>query len=370
MKQNINYWSPDRIDETYAKIKIIYGLRSKGKTTGCLLKGLKNRLNDEDRKPQTAYIRRWEEEIKPKTDIGSLYDGILSFFNLDYESGGKYNTIIYKARKFYLARQKDGVTEYIDEKPLTICFAISQNEHYKSLSFPDVTTVVFDEFMSENHMYLPNEFKRYTSVISTIVRSRDDVDIYLLGNTVDLNCIYWNEFRIVELFKKIKPGELVHYKPQNHVTDIAIEYTDGANVNGRVLNVYTDFDSSNSDMINKGKWDTDNYPHLPCGYLNTDVVYSFIVEFNYELYQGDIIQIDDNIFIYIHRKTTPIKDEENDTIYTQEPGITRNRVVGFNNPQTKIQRLITTLFNNRKVFYQDNLVGDAIDAYIKCCSQN
>ena len=370
MKQNINYWTTKLIDKTKALIKMVFGQRSAGKTSDCLLKGIKKRLKDKDRKPQTVYLRRWEEEIKPKNDIGALYDGILRYYDLEKESNGEFNTIIYKARKFYLARVKEDKTEFIDDKPLTFCLALSQNEHYKSLSFPDVTTIVFDEFMSENHQYLPNEFKRFTSILSTIIRSRTDVDVYMLGNTVDVNCPYFNEFRIVEIVKQMKRGDIVHYKPQNHKTDIAIEYTGTVTNNGEIINIYTDFDTSNSGMINTGIWDTDNYPHLPDNIYTGDVVFTFIVDYNFSLYQGDIIQIDDKIFIYFHRKTTPIQNEDKDLIYGQEYSIQHNKVIGFDNPQTKIQKLITTLFTNRKVFYQDNLVGDAIHSYIQWSRQN
>ena len=366
----IVYWSTHRLDSTGANIRIAYGMRSNGKTSGALTHGADKTADTIDaRHEQTVYLRRWEDEVKPKNDIGSLYDGIMRFWNVEKKTKGKYNTIIYKARKFYFAKVEDGKTIEIDTKPMCICLALSQNEHYKSLSFPDVTTIVFDEFMSENHQYLPNEFKRFMSIISTIVRSRTDVEIYLLGNTVDLNCIYFTEFRIMELFKKMNEGDLVHYKPENRHTDIAIEYTSTIDVGDRPVNVYTDFDTPNSAMINEGKWDTDNYPHLPYSYERSDIVFTFFIQYNFETYQAEVIRKNRVEFIYIHRKTTPIQDEDEDLIYSTDFTPARNRYVNLFKPELYVQQKIVQLFNTNKVFYQDNVVGDAIDSYLKWCRQ-
>ena len=368
--QTIKYWNTKRIDSTNAKIKIVYGMRSNGKTTACLLRGLEKTISSlSDRHEQTVYLRRWEDEVKPKNDIASLYNGILQFYNISKKTKGKYNTIIYKARKFYLALEEDGKTIDIDPKPFCLCLAVSQNEHYKSLSYPDVTTIIYDEFLSENHQYLPNEFKRFTSILSTVIRSRTDVDIYLCGNTVDLNSIYWNEFRITELFKKMKEGDIVHYKPKNRQTDIAIEWAEAVDIGGRVLNVYTDFDTQNSAMINKGEWDTDNYPHLPFSYEKAAIRFIFFIIYNFETYQCEVIYKNRVEFIYIHRKTTPLQDEDNDLIYSTDFTPARNRFINIFKPELYVQQKIVNLFNTNKVFYQDNIVGDAIDSYIRWCKQ-
>lgn len=368
----LNYYSTNRIDKTKAKIRIVFGMRSNGKTTAVLLKGLKKTIKTlHGRHEQLVYIRRWDDEIRPKNDISSLYDGILKFFDIDKETGGEYNTIIYKARKFYLAKDEGGEIVKLDQKPLCICLALSQNEHYKSLSFPDVTTIGFDEFISENHQYLPNEFKRFTSVLSTVIRSRDDVEIYLTGNTVDANCIYWNEFRIIEIIKKMQEGDIYHYQPKNRNTDIAIEWAESITTNtGRVLNVYTDFDTANSDMINKGLWDTDNYPHLPFSYSTADVLFTFFIEYNTEKYQCEIIDKYNTPYIYIHRKTTEWKNPDEDLIYGDNPTGKPNYSINIFKPEFKIQKKICDLFYYNKVFYQDNMVGDSINSFLNWCRQN
>ena len=105
---NIKYYSLNRIDKTKAKIRIVFGMRSNGKTTAGLLRGIDKRMETlTTTKDQIAYIRRWDDEIRPKNNISELFDGILKFYDLEAKSGGQYNTIIYKARKFYLAKVVD-----------------------------------------------------------------------------------------------------------------------------------------------------------------------------------------------------------------------------------------------------------------------
>lgn len=368
---NIKYYTTKRLDETKAKLRIGYGMRSNGKTTAPLLKGVKKAIKTLDgRHEQTAYLRRWDDEIRPKNDIASLYDGILTFFDLDKATGGRYNTIIHKSRKFYFAKSVEGQIVDIDLKPFCICFALSQNEHYKSLSYPDITTILFDEFISENHQYLPNEYHRFTSILSTIIRGRNDVEVYLMGNTVDRNCIYWNEFRLTEIVKKMQEGDLYHYQPTNRKTDIAIEWAERVTNKGEVLNVYTDFDNSNSEMINTGAWDTDNYPHLPFSYSPADVLFTFFIEYNTEKFQCEIINKYNTPYIYIHRKTTDFKDIDNDLIYGDNPTGKPNYSINLFKPEYKVQRKIADLFHYNKVFYQDNLVGDSINSFLNWCRQN
>ena len=68
-----------------------------------------------------------------------------------------------------------------DTIPCGFVFDLSGMEHYKSVAFPDITTIVFDEFMARRG-YLPNEFELFQNVLSTIIRLRDNVKILMLAD--------------------------------------------------------------------------------------------------------------------------------------------------------------------------------------------
>ena len=71
--------------------------------------------------------------------------------------------------------------------------------------------------------------------------------------------------------------------------------------------------------------------------------------------------------IYIHLKTTPIKDVDNDLIYSMEYNHKFNYNRSIYKPINKLQKKILYFFKNDKVFYQDNNIGDAINNYLKLC---
>ena len=76
------------------------------------------------------------------------------------------------------------------------------------------------------------------------------------------------------------------------------------------------------------------------------------------------------MFTYIHNKTTPIKDLDNDLIYTLEHSHKLNYCRSVLKPTTEIGQKIKWFFVNDKVFYQNNNVGDSIENYLKVCRYN
>ena len=88
-----------------------------------------------------------------------------------------------------------------------------------------------------------------------------------------------------------------------------------------------------------------------------------------EIYACEVISKNDTAFIYIHAKTTPIKDTVNSLIYSLDynSGMNYNRSVF--KPMNKLQQKIAWFFKNDKVFYQDNSIGDAVNNYLKICKR-
>ena len=62
-------------------------------------------------------------------------------------------------------------------------------EHDKSNSYPSINTVIFDEFLTRR-FYVPDEFILFMNVLSTIIRLRDNVKIFMLGIDI-LNLIMY-----------------------------------------------------------------------------------------------------------------------------------------------------------------------------------
>ena len=73
------------------------------------------------------------------------------------------------------------------------------------------------------------------------------------------------------------------------------------------------------------------------------------------------------MFIFIQEKTTPIKDEKNDLIYTLEYHAELNYNRSIKKPINSVQKKIAWFFQTDRVFYQNNEVGDAIHNYLALC---
>ena len=82
--------------------------------------------------------------------------------------------------------------------------------------------------------------------------------------------------------------------------------------------------------------------------------------------QGDIISVDNKNFIFIHRKSTPIKDWDEDLIFSLDMWDARPNIIrGLDKSSLKCVRIIKEYFREDKVFYQDNEVGEVVRNFLQ-----
>lgn len=140
----------------------------------------------------------------------------------------------------------------------TIGYAMSVEKAAETKGIPwnEVTTIFFDEFL-EYGSPIENEISLFLNIISTIVRKRTNVEVYMVANTITKFSPYFELFGIDP--KKLKQGQIMYGKHKNGVT-FAIEYCKSANiVNGKKQqNKYLGFDNNpTADMILYGEWEYD-----------------------------------------------------------------------------------------------------------------
>lgn len=357
------FYSTDRIDKKNATYNIIFGERSNGKTYALLRKGLIEYVKNGT---QLAYVRRWKEDITGRR-AARLYSGLNENGEVSKITKGMFSGVHYWAGKWYLCNYDDsGKAVYSDSDIIAFSFALSDGEHDKSTSFPNIGLIVFDEFLT-NRLYLNDEFVLFMNTISTIVRRRDNVKIYMLGNTVNKYCPYFQEMGLTNILK-MKQGAIDVYQYGESTLTVAVEYCKSENKTDEE-NKYFAFNNPKLKMITGGAWELDIYPHLPYKYKPKDVLLTYFISFNDSLYQCEIIDVNGNYFTYIHTKTTDIKNPENHFIYSLDyvPDLNYNRSIY--KPINKAQERILWFFNTDRVFYQNNEVGDAINNYLKICKR-
>lgn len=363
-KHKNKYYNLSRILSKDAQYNVIFGQRSNGKTYSCLEYILNNYVNYNK---QGAYLRRWDLDIKKK-NMDALFASLVKDGVITRLTDGKYNAVYYYSSRFYLCHvDEDNKQDDVDGRPFMYVFSLVAWQHDKSVSYPDVTTIFFDEFIDKTY-YLTDEFVIFANVISTIVRKRTDVKIFMCGNTINKYCPYFKEMGLKHI-KNMKQDTIDVYAYGNSGLKVAVEYCEYVTINAE-SELYFAFDNPKLQMITNGVWEIDVYPHCPCKYRPVDVVFTFFVIFNDEILQCEVIEQPNLIFIFVHQKTTELKNADKDLIYTTDYNPQLNFRRNIFKPMSQLEQKILNLIKTDKVFYQDNDVGDAFKNYIQFCIHN
>lgn len=366
------YYSLQRIKNTNSYYNIIFGERSNGKSFAVELEGI---LNYWFNKETMCIIRRYDTDFSRKSGVDKVFDHFVNNNKLgnliELITNREWNDIVYYSGGWYLCTYSEKGIRIKDNKPFCNAFAINNCEHYKSTSYPTITTILFDEFMTRD-FYLPDEFISFTNILSTIIRDRENVKIYMCGNTVNKYNPYFKEMGLDNVLK-MNIGDLDIYQfaaYKDKVLSISVEYADNPRKEGKPSDVYFAFKNPKLKMITNGVWEIALYPHLPFDYKNQDINGIYFICWEDTILQCEIIQKEDAYITYIHKKTTPLKDIDNDLIfkvdYDYRPNCRRNIL----KPMDEISKKIAYFYKYEKVFYQDNEIGEVVRNYLMWCRTN
>lgn len=181
----------------------VVGARGCGKTYGAKRAVISRFLRDG---AQFVYLRRYETEM-PAAEMRNFFDDISDEFpGVDFKS---YNGIF-----------------RINNKIAGWYFPLSKAIMLKSIPFPNVGLIIFDEFIIEVgiYHYLPNEVRTFLECYSTISRDRD-VPVLFLSNAITMTNPYFIYFNItfekhqtVKLLKHISVELIQSEEYVNHVS--------------------------------------------------------------------------------------------------------------------------------------------------------
>ena len=354
------FWDINPIRKIPALYRLIYGERSNGKTYGVLKYCIEDWWKNGR---QFGYLRRWPDDIKTR-NMQQLFSALTTNGEISKITDGQWNGVKYQHGKFYLIAT-DGDTIIQHDKPFCHTFAISSMEHQKSIAYPEIGNILFDEFISRG-AYIQDEFSLFMNVLSSIIRERSDVDIWMLGNTVSKECPYFREMGLRHI-KNQKPGTIDTYCYSKDGTEmiVAVEYTE--NLSAKPSDKYFLFDNPKMDMITGGAWELAIYPHIFEEYNIRQVMYTFFIVYREEILQCEVVDGKNGVFIYVHQKTTPLQNRPDDLVYTIEPSSNRNYRMIITQPELKIEKKILSLIIAERICFQDNEVGELFNDYLKWC---
>ena len=364
---NNKFYSLKNILAKDAQYNMIIGERSNGKTYAVLDYALKNYC---EQHKQLAYVRRWQDDFRGKR-APSLFDGHVANGLVAKYTNNRWTNIYYNGGRWYLCKYINEPNKeqkrIVDNEPFAYAFSISSMEHDKSTSYPNITTICFDEFLTRG-MYLPDEFVSFCNVVSTIVRYRTDVKIFMLGNTVNKYSPYFSEMGLTNIPNMVQ-GTIDVYTYGKSDLKVAVEYSDTKS-KSKPSDVYFAFNNPKLQMITSGVWEVDIHPHCPYKYRPCDIIFNYFIVFGNDTLQADVVQLDDILFTFIHRKTTPIKNVDTDLIYTSDYNPRYNYARRITRPCNNLQRRIYNYFLTDNVYYQDNEVGEIVRNYLLWCESN
>lgn len=368
-KPEQEYYNLQPILSEGAHYNLIIGERSNGKTYSVLLYILRLYAK---KGFQGALLRRMQEDFVGKRGA-SLFNPLIDNGEISKATNGKYDSVYYYASRWYLCKyeenEKGTIERITDKTPFMYGFAISQMEHEKGNGYPNVKTIVYDEFITRMG-YLRDEFVLFMNTLSTIIRNRDDVKIFMLGNTVNKYCPYFDEMGLRHV-KDMKQGEIDVYQLKHtsgKMLKVAVEYCKPFE-KGKRSDFYFAFDNQKLEMITNGIWEIDLYPHCPYKYRPKDILFTYFILFDDNILQCEIIMVEDVSFTFIHRKTTPLKEPDKELIYSTQYDARPNWRRKITKPMLPIEKKISEYYKADKIFYQDNEVGEVVRNYLIWCTK-
>ena len=360
------FYSLKNILKCNAQYNIIFGERSNGKTYAVLKYGLDKW---KENKSQMGIIRRWAEDFKGKRGA-NLFSSLVNNGEIMKATNGLWNDVYYFSNRWYFSKyDNEKERRIISDEPFAYAFALSNMEHDKSVSYPKIETILFDEFLTRD-LYQVDEFVTFTNVLSTIIRYRNNVKIFMLGNTVNKSCPYFTEMGLRHI-AEMKKGEIKEYLyGENSQLKVAVEYADSISKSGKPSDIYFCFDNPKLKMITNGAWEIGIYPHLPFKYKPKDIIFMYFIEFEIYTLQCEIIQHDNYAITYIHYKTSDIKHKNSDLVYSTDFSPSPNYRRNILKPMFPIEKKLLEFFKHDKVYYQDNELGEIVRNYLMWCKTN
>ena len=209
MKNEIDtsmYWNLRRTLTHNMLINVIVGNRGGGKSYGAKEWAIDDFIKNGN---QFGYIRRYKDDLK---------EPMIQFFK-DIEH--KYPDYEFKvdSKYFYMRLKPADEKEKWTEKDIAgYGFTLSTANNKKSISYPKITTLIYDEFLIDkgNQRYLPNEPIALLNLYETIARPGTDhprVILFMLANALTITNPYFLFWDLKMPTKQDKNGKWIWKHP-------------------------------------------------------------------------------------------------------------------------------------------------------------
>lgn len=211
-KTALPYYNFDKLYSYNGTFNFLVGARGLGKTYGEKIKAIKDALNKGD---EFIYLRRYAKELQRAKD--TFFADVEGFEDWDFRVNGG------------IAEAAPAETRDEKKRPwkaIGYFFALSTVQSVKSMSFPKVKKIIFDEFIIEKGMihYIPNEVHAFLNFYSTVDRNKDKTKVFFLANSVSMMNPYFLEWDI----KPDQVGEWYTTGPEDEPNFLVCHFAESA----------------------------------------------------------------------------------------------------------------------------------------------
>jgi hypothetical protein len=173
------YYNPNKMLSYNRILNFVIGARGIGKSYAWKVHPIKRFLKYGE---QFIYLRRYKPELKK---VNQYFD------NVKEEFPGVELKV--KGREFY-----------VNGKLAGWAIPLSSWQSEKSNAYPNVSTIIFDEFLREkdNSGYMPNEVSALLNLMDTVFRDRENCRCVALSNAVSVVNPYFLYFNLIPNINK------------------------------------------------------------------------------------------------------------------------------------------------------------------------
>lgn len=339
------------------KYFVICTERASGKTTNVILMGL---VCFKLYGSPIVYIRERETMLAPKY-MRNLCEVIIECGYVPKLTDDRYNTMVYKARRWYYAKEEDGEIVETASDPCIHCLSIDNSEIYKSsLNIPNGDFLVLDEFASRRH--IPDCFFSFCDLLSTCIRTRSNPIIWMLGNTIDRYEYFFDELEISDYMRYINIGDSMEVKTSKG-TPIYIEVFAPEKKHKKTLinKIFFGFKNSKLNAITGDDWLIVPFQHVDSSDERETIDRRHYLEYEGEKICLEVCSSDKyGVHIIAHRATS--FDYPDAVIYSCED--MRDIRYHYRFGHSKVDRMIWTLYDRNRFFYATNACAAIVNKYI------
>lgn len=205
--REFKWYNWDKIASFNATFNFLVGQRGVGKTYGWKKKSIRAAIRKGE---QFMYVRRYKEELKVSKD--TFFADLVAkdeFPDWDFRTYGSVAQMAPAKTRDDKKRPWKTIGHFI---------ALSTAQSIKSVAYPLVTNIGFDEFIIEKGTthYISNEVHAFLNLYSTVDRNQDKTKVFFMANSVSIMNPYFLFWNITpdgaKEFTLLKDGDIcVHF---------------------------------------------------------------------------------------------------------------------------------------------------------------